>query len=172
MNDSTSSNPTSAAPDRNDRNGTTNPFAARWKWKAGGAAGLIATVVMGAAITGMHVPTLRLAIAGLYGQSGNFVVGWIAHLLHGTLFGVVFALLLSDPGLHRVSEWYWKTIVAGVVYGMMLAIVGAGIIMPIWLGFAGFTTPPSIPNVTTTTLVWHLIYGLVLGGLFPALTDI
>lgn len=150
---------------------TTDPFEAPWAWKGGGIAGFLATIVMGMFISVMNLPTLQLAIAGLYGQTGSLIAGWLAHLVHGTLFGLIFALLLSDPGLYRVTDWYWKTIVAGVVYGMMLAIVGAGIIMPIWLGFAGFPTPPSIPNVTTPMLVWHLIYGLVLGSLFPLLED-
>ena len=159
-------------PDADLGDETTGPFEATWAWKGGGVAGLLATLVMGVFISVMNLPTLQLAIAGLYGQTGNLVAGWFAHLAHGTLFGMIFALVLSDPGLYRVTEWYWKTTVAGVVFGMMLAIVGAGIIMPIWLGFAGFPTPPSIPNVTVPMLIWHLIYGLVLGGLFPVLEDI
>lgn len=127
---------------------------------------------MGALITAMNLPTLQLAITGLYGQSRYLAAGWFAHLVHGTLFGMIFALVLSDPGLYSVTDWYWKTILAGAVYGMMLAITGAGIIIPIWLGFAGFPTPPSIPNVTVPMLVWHLIYGLVLGGIFPAVETI
>ena len=150
---------------------TTDPFETNWAWKRGGIAGFLATVVMGAAISVMHLSTLQLAIAGLYGQSGNLIAGWVAHLVHGTLFGMIFALLLSDPGLYNVTDWYWKAIVAGVVYGLMLAIIGAGIIMPIWLGLAGFPTPPSIPNVTLPMLIWHLIYGFVLGGLVPMLED-
>lgn len=155
--------------DLDTRTDATDPFEARWSWKAGGLAGFVATVAMGAAISVGHLPTLRIAVAGLYGQSGSLAAGWAAHLLHGTLFGGLFALLLADPGLHRLSDWYWKTVVAGVVYGTMLAVAGAGIVMPIWLGAVGFPTPPSIPNVTVPLLLWHLVYGLVLGGLFPVL---
>lgn len=149
-----------------------NPFETTWGWKGGGIAGLLATVAMGVAISLMHLPTLQIAIAGLYGQSGNLGAGWVAHGAHGTLFGMVFALVLSDPGLYRLTDWYWKTILAGVTFSMMLAVVGAGIIMPIWLGFSGFSTPPQIPNVTVPVLIWHLVYGLVLGGIFPVLGDI
>ena len=153
-------------------NDSTAPFETRWAWKAGGISGFIATVAMGVAISLMNLPTLQVAIAGLYGQSGNLVAGWIAHVVHGTLFGAVFALVLSDPGLYRLTDWYWKTIVAGLTFGVVLAVVGAGIVMPIWLGFVGFPTPPSIPNVTVPVLVWHLVYGLVLGGIFPVFEDV
>lgn len=141
-------------------------FTATWAWKSGALAGLVATLVMGAAIAVVDLNTLRLAIAGLYGFEGNLLAGWVAHLVHGTLFGLIFAVVLSDPGLHRVSEWAWKTVLAGVVYGLVLAIVGAGFVMPIWLGIAGVGIDLSVPNVTTPILVWHVIYGLVLGGLF------
>lgn len=145
------------------------PFTSRWAWKGGAAAGLAATVVMGVAISTMRLETLRLAIAGLYGTPGSLVVGWVAHLVHGTIFGAIFAAILADPGLYGLSTWRWKTFIAGMVYGLVLAVVGAGVIMPIWLGAVGFPTPPRLPNVTVPMLVWHLIYGAVIGLVYPLL---
>lgn len=147
-------------------------FESDWAWKGGALAGLVATVVMGVAISAMNLGTLQLAIPGLYGLEGNLVAGWIAHVAHGTIFGLIFAGFMADPGLYRISDWVWKTLVAGIVFGMMLAIVGAGIVMPIWLGAAGFTTPPSIPNITKPMLLWHFIYGTVLGLLYPFVEDL
>lgn len=157
--------------DRDDDHGTSDQFGAGWRWRGGAIAGFVATVAMGFAITLVDASTMRLAIAGLYGQSGSLLAGWIAHLVHGTLFGMLFAVILSDPGIYRVADWYWKTIVAGVVYGLVLAIGGAGIIMPIWLTVAGFPAPPSIPNLTASLLVWHLVYGVILGAVFSALKN-
>lgn len=122
---------------------------------------------MGVAIALTDLATLGVAIAGLYGQEGALLAGWVAHLTHGTLFGVVFAAILSDPGLYRVSEWVWKSVASGVVYGLVLAVVGAGVVMPIWLSAVGFATPPAIPHVTLPLLGWHVLYGLVLGVPFP-----
>jgi hypothetical protein len=150
-----------------DAGAVADPFAARWNWRGGALAGLLATAAMGLAITAMNLSTLRVAIAGLYGQEGNLVVGWLAHLLHGTLFGLLFAALLADPGLYRVEASVWKSTAAGVLYGVVLAVAGAGIIMPIWLSLAGVSNPPTAPFVTLPTLVWHLVYGVVLGGVFP-----
>ncbi|WP_435178816.1 histidine kinase [Halorussus sp. AFM4] len=150
-----------------ERGEAVSPFEVKWAWKGGATAGLIATFAMGLAISVVQLSTLQIAIAGLYGFEGSLVAGWIAHLVHGSLFGVIFAGLMADPGLYRVSDSFSKTVVAGVVYGLVLAIIGAGIIMPIWFGLAGFPTPPSIPNVTVPLLIWHGIYGVVLGSLFP-----
>jgi hypothetical protein len=144
------------------------PFETGVSWRAGGVAGFAATAVMGVAISVMDLGTLRVAIAGLYGFEGSLVAGWIAHLAHGTLFGVVFATVLADPGLHRVSEWLWKTAVAGVVFGLVLGVVGAGIVLPIWLGVAGVDVEASVPFVTVPSLLWHGVYGVVLGAGFHA----
>lgn len=144
-------------------------FESRWDWQGGALAGMLATVVMGVAITVTDQSTLQVAIAGLYGQSGSLVAGWAAHLLHGTVFGSLFALILAEPGLYRLTDWYWKTIIAGIVYSLILAIAGAGIIMPIWLGTMGFPVPQSIPNVTAPMLLWHLVYGVTLGALYTVI---
>jgi len=143
------------------------PFETRWAWRGGAVAGAIATVATGIAISAVDLSTLRIAIAGLYGFQGQLIAGWIAHLAHGTLFGMIFAAILADPGLYRVSERHWKTIVAGVVYGLVLAVAGAGIVMPIWLGAVGVDLELTIPHVTVPLLAWHLVYGVVLGGVFP-----
>lgn len=148
--------------------GVADPFEARWAWKSGAVAGLVATVAMGLAITATDLSTLRLAVAGLYGFEGSLLAGWLVHLAHGTVFGVVFAAVLSDPGLFRLTERRWKTTLAGVVYGIVLAVGGAGVIMPIWLGVAGVSVPATVPNVTVPILWWHLLYGAVLGAVFPS----
>lgn len=150
--------------------GVAAPFAATWSPRGGAFAGLVATTVMGIAITLGDLSVVREAIAGLYAMEGSLVVGWVAHLVHGMLFGLLFALVLSDPGLYRVSEWPWKTVLAGVVYGLVLALAGAGVVMPIWLGVVGFADPPAVPHVTAPLVAWHLLYGAVLGATF-ALVD-
>lgn len=138
----------------------------RIDWRAGAASGFIATIIMGAAITAVDLATLRVAIAGLYGFEGSFAAGWVAHLIHGTLFGVLFAFVLADPILRRVNEWLWKSVAAGLVYSVVLAVAGAGVIMPVWLTIVGYNEPPTVPYITTPILTWHLLYGLVLGALY------
>lgn len=150
-----------------DHERAADAFESSPAWRGGALAGFAATVVMGLVITATRLAVLQESIAGLYGLQGSLVAGWVAHLAHGTLFGAVFALLLADPGLYRLTDWRWKTLLAGVVYALVLAVFGAGIIMPIWLDLAGFPGPPSIPFVTAPLLLWHLVYGVVLGAVFP-----
>lgn len=144
-----------------------DPFESEWSIRGGAVAGLAATVVMGLVIMATDVETLSVGIAGLYGLGGSLVAGWAAHLIHGTLFGVLFAMILADPGLHGLTRYRWKTLVVGLAFGLLLAVIGAGIVMPIWLWAVGATPQPSIPHVTMTTLGWHVVYGLALALLFP-----
>lgn len=144
-------------------------FESELDWRGGAVAGAAAAAAMGVGIGVVDLDTLRVAIAGLYGAEGNLAVGAFVHLVHGAVFGVVFAAVLADPSLHRVAVARWKATVAGVVYGLALSVVGTGIVMPIWLDVVGFPTPPAIPNVTGPIVAWHVVYGLVLGALFPSL---
>ena len=66
----------------------------------------------------------------------------------------------------------WETVVAGVVYGLVLAVVAAGILMPIWLSVVGFPTPPSVPNVTAPLLIRRAAYGALLGAFFPFVDEL
>jgi len=149
----------------------TDPFESEWAIRGGAVAGVLATIAMGVAISVMQLETLQSAIAGLYGQGGNLLAGWVAHLAHGTVFGIAFAGILSDPGLHRLTEWRWKTALAGLVFGLLLALVGAGFIMPVWLSAIGAAAVPPVPNVTVGLVIWHVIYGVVLGAVFPVVED-
>jgi len=135
----------------------------QFAWRRGAGAGLVASIVMGLAIMAVDLATLRQAIAGLYGFEGSLVAGWIVHLAHGTMFGIVFAFILLDPGIAGITSWVWKTTLAGIVYGLVLAVAGGGIIMPIWLGVVGVGNVSTIPHVTRPMLVWHAVYGAVLG---------
>lgn len=145
----------------------TDPFTGGVNWRAGAVSGFVAAAAMGLAITVVQLDTLRVAIAGLYGFEGSLVVGWLFHLLHGTLFGVVFAAVLSDPGLYRLADWRWKTLLAAVVYALVLAVVGAGFVMPLWLEIADVATPGPVPHLTVPLVAWHLVYGLALGVTYP-----
>lgn len=134
--------------------------------RAGAIAGFVATAITAVVLVVIDPELLTVTIPGLWGLSG-LGAGLVIHLLHGTLFGLVFAVVLADPSLVRITDWLWKTVIVGLVYGLVLAVVATGIILPAWLQFLGLGAAPEIPFVTWSLLVWHILYGLVLGVLFP-----
>jgi len=137
-------------------------FATPVAWRNGAIAGLLATVVMGLAISLGNLPILRDAIAGLYGQQGSLLAGWLAHLIHGTIFGVLFAAVLADPGVVDVPHSARAMALAGTVFGLVLGVVGAGFVLPMWFSAINPGTM-SVPTITTPLLIWHALYGVVLG---------
>lgn len=153
--------------DHSDRATERDPFEADLHWKGGAVAGFVATLAMGIAMMLVTPETLSETIAGLYGVPGSLVIGWLVHLFHGTIFGIGFAVLLDDPSLINVTGWLWKSVLVGILYGLLLAIVGTGVILPMWVSVVGFYEAPALPFVTVPLLAYHVIYGAVLGGLLP-----
>lgn len=147
-----------------------DPFEPHLGWRGGIIAGLVAAVAMGVGITVVEPALLRTEIAGLYGATGSLAAGWTVHLAHGALFGLVFAVIVADPSLANASHRYPAAIIAGVVYGVALAVVGMGILMPMWLDAIG-PAAPAIPNIGASLVAWHILFGVVLGLVFPRFDD-
>jgi hypothetical protein len=145
-----------------------DPFESHLGWRAGIAAGLVAAVTMGVGITVVEPALLRTEIAGLYGAAGSLAAGWVVHLGHGALFGLGFAVLVADPSLAAVSHRYPDAVLAGAAYGVVLALVGMGILMPMWLDAVGLAGP-AIPYLGASLVAWHIVFGVVLGVAFPRL---
>lgn len=148
-----------------------DPFEPHLGWRAGIGAGLVAAVVMGLGITLVEPTLLGDAIAGLYGAEGSLAAGWVIHLVHGAGFGLVFAVVVADPSLANLGHRYPGCLAAGLVYGVVLALVGMGMVMPMWLDAVGLAGAPEIPFLSFSLLAWHLLFGLVLGAAFPALDE-
>lgn len=139
-------------------------------WLRGALAGFVAAVAM-ALVVGVLGIGLFDTIAAMYGQAGTPVYGVLAHLVHGTLFGLLFAAVLSDPGLYAIEAQPVRSVLAGLVFGLALAVAGTGLILPIWVNALAGDLTLSIPYITGPLLVYHLVYGSVL-GLVYGLTDV
>ncbi|MEF8827071.1 MAG: HAMP domain-containing sensor histidine kinase [Halapricum sp.] len=109
-------------------------------------------VLLGGSVSGIGV---------FYGAPSP-VVGWITHEFHSIVFGFVFAGLIS-----LVPEQYHDHVPAylmiGVGWGLVLWLLAAGFVAPIWLRLLGF--PESVPNLSARLLGTHLIWGISLGPL-------
>lgn len=146
---------------------STRSIADGQTWVAGAISGLAGGIVLGLMLQLMMTPIIAMAIPALYGASG-IVAGWIAHLFHSLVFGLVFAgIVTSSSTLSGYANRVSSSLGLGIVYGVVLWIVAAAIVMPIWLGVVGFPAAPPLPNFNPMTLVGHVVYGAVLGVLFP-----
>jgi hypothetical protein len=135
-------------------------------WQAGVTGGILGAVAMAVAISAMNPPTLSMAIPGLYGLSGG-IAGWVVRLSHGAVLGVAFAWGVGPDGLS--IESVGKYVGSGAVWGAVTWVLLAAIIMPVWLNAVGFPNAPPLPNFAVPSLLWHLIYGVVLGAVYPRL---
>lgn len=140
----------------------------RGAWKGAVVAGSLGAIVMGALMSVMNPAVLAVAIPSLYGLAPppNGLLGWIVHVSHGAVLGVVFAALAGAAGIDRSIG---KSAAAGVVYGVVIWIALAALLMPLWLSAVGSPASPPFPNFAIPSLLWHVVYGVVLGALYPPL---
>jgi len=145
------------APERTDESGQSGVTPADIRRIS--IAALVAGTAMGAVVSqfGTGLPI----IGALYGVD-SAAVGWITHLFHSVVFGVVFAAVLDH---HDIYERVVSTVTIaalGAGYGVFLWLVAAGIVMSLWLNVVGVPTP--LPNLTVTGLLGHVLWGAILGG--------
>jgi hypothetical protein len=133
-------------------------------WLVGAVAGVAAGAAMAVWLVVLSPATIAVAIPRLYGLSG-MLTGWAVHLTHGAVFGAGFAAIALGADSRPVVA------LLGLAYGLVLWFVAAGTLMPIWLASVGFPAAPPVPNLEPVVLGAHLVYGVVLGALFPVLAD-
>lgn len=138
------------------------------RWFVGGVSGLIAGIIFGLMLQFMMTPVISVAIPALYGLTGN-VLGWIIHLIHSIIFGVIFTAIISIPQIKQYTDTQRGSGFVGLIYGVVIWVLAAAIVMPIWLQSVGFGNPPPLPNFNPQSLIGHLVYGVILGIIYPLL---
>jgi len=114
--------------------------------------------------------TSGLAIIGaLYGIE-SAVVGWITHLFHSVVFALLFVALTSWPPLRDRTDSVPAVTVLGVAWAVVLALVAAGMLMPVWISAVG-VGDLVFPNVTATSVMGHVLWGFVLGAVYGVLRE-
>jgi hypothetical protein len=135
-------------------------------------AGLAGGVVFGIMMQMMNAPTPQggqmpmMAMVAMVVGSMNVIVGWVYHLFNSAVIGAIFGWLLGERSQGLVAGLGW-----GAAYGFVWWILGALILMPLFLGmpaFAPLMMEPMRP-VAMGSLVGHFIYGIILGGGFVML---
>ena len=139
---------------------------------AGIIAGVVAGVVFGIMMQMMSAPTPdggkmpMMAMVAMVVGSQSLVVGWLYHLFNSAVIGALFGAFLGGR-----AHGYREGLAWGAAWGAFWWVLGALILMPVFLGmppFAALRMPPMRP-VAMGSLVGHLIYGLVLGATYVRL---
>jgi hypothetical protein len=132
-------------------------------------AGLIAGVVFGMMMQMMMAPTPdggqmpMLAMVGQIVGSPTVGAGWLYHLFNSAVIGAIFGWLLGARVHGYASALGW-----GAAYGFAWWIIGGLVLMPLFLGMPAFAPlmMPPMRLVAVGSLIGHLIYGLILAGVF------
>lgn len=135
---------------------------------SGGIAGLVAAAVMAPVWIYFRPFIVTNAAAALYNLQGS-LMGWVVHLVHGTVFGVLFAFLVTKSPLGTKVGGVSRSVASGMAYSLVLWVVGAGIVLPLGLLISDVPAAPLVPNLHPAGLAAHLVYGAVLGLLVPPL---
>ncbi|WP_439026059.1 DUF6789 family protein [Haloarchaeobius sp. DT45] len=138
-------------------------------WKAGVLGGLVGSAVMGALVLAMNPKTLAVAIPSLYtlAPPENPALGLVVHLSHGAVLGVAFAALVGVLDADSVAQ----RLGLGLGWGVVTWVALAALLMPVWLDAVGSPANPPFPNFAIPSLLWHAVFGLVLGGVYAAVDD-
>ena len=140
----------------------------------GAVAGIAGGVVFGVMMQMMQAPTPDgssipvMQMVAMVVRSNSIAVGWLYHLFNSALLGALFALLFGTR-IHGYSGGFSY----GALWGIVWWVLGGLILMPVLLGmpaFASLRMPPMRP-MAMGSLLGHLIYGLILGGVFVRLSS-
>jgi len=94
-------------------------------------------------------------------RSDSIAVGWVYHLFNSAVIGAMFGWLFGNRATSYGSGFGW-----GAAYGVIWWVLGALILMPMFLGMPAFAPLKMMMPVALGSLVGHLMYGVILGVLF------
>ncbi|ESS04960.1 MAG: hypothetical protein A07HR67_00310 [uncultured archaeon A07HR67] len=122
-------------------------------------AGLGAGAVMG----GVYLLTSGVlpVIGALYGVE-SAAIGWVTHLFHSVVFALLFVAGASVSSVHKHVGRPVGAAIVGLVWGIVLWLVAAGVVMPVWLRAVGIVA--SLPTLPAVGLVAHGLWGVTLGA--------
>ncbi|NGM68218.1 hypothetical protein G6M89_04205 [Natronolimnobius sp. AArcel1] len=154
--------------------GTTN-------WILGGAiGGIVGSLTFGFVLWAVNPTIITETIPALYGIDPIGTAGWIFHIAHGLVLGLLFGFLVSREFIrgtlmtHADADFLdsmgvsTRLTLAGFVYG--LAIWALLPLVPTWLAIGGLDTA-GFPFFAFESLVGHALYGLFLGWLFSLVVE-
>lgn len=150
-------------------------------WVGGLVGGLVGAAVFGLLMWFASPEFLRSSIPALYGIEPAGTIGWVLHLIHGALLGLVFAVVVTRDRVAATLTADVETkaldstgtgsrlAAAGLAYGIAVWAILPMIVMPAWLGAVGYEGPPVGPTaIALESLAGHVVFGLLLGLVYAA----
>lgn len=170
------------SPDPDGPSGT--GMASSFGWAIGGAVGGTAgTILFGLVMWVVDPEVFSTAIPALYGIEARGTVGWLLHVVHGVVLGLVFGFLVTRRPVLGVIETDVETdalsrtgtgarvVAAGFAYGLAVWAVLPVAVQPVWAGAVGGDAS-AFPAVALESMGGHLLFGIVLGAVFAAIVDV
>ena len=105
-------------------------------------------------------------VALLYGMEGSPATGLYVHLIHSFAVGMVYAWIVGFETVRAFATRMTTGVVVGVTFGLLLWLVAASVLMPLWLGAVTSRSPP-VPDFDRIFLAGHVVYGIILGAGYP-----
>ena len=123
------------------------------------AAGLGAGTAMGGVY--LLASGVLPVIGALYGVE-SAAIGWVTHLFHSVVFALLFVAGASTSPVREYVGRPVGTAGVGLAWGVVLWLVAAGVVMPVWLRAVGIVA--SLPTLPAVGLVAHALWGVTLGA--------
>lgn len=120
---------------------------------AGVAGGLVGGLMFGVLMQMMGMIPMVAMLVG----STSVALGWLVHLAISAFIGATFAILFA-----RWATTLGRSAVIGMGYGVVWWVLGALLLMPARLGMDVFM----FNSTAWQSLMGHLVYGLLLGGVY------
>lgn len=143
------------------------------EWGRGAAGGLVGGIIFGFVIRfGMPEDVILRAIPSLYGVSGPApIAGWIFHLFHSVLFGLIYTKIMSYNGLTEHASDPIEGAVAGTIHAYILMILITVVYSLAF--FAGISVPEELPlpYVGMASYLGFTVFGAVLGVVYALLDN-
>lgn len=162
---------------------TEHGFGGTGNWLFGGAlGGVVGSLLFGGVLWLVDPAIITETVPAIYGLETVGTAGWIFHVVHGLVLGIVFGFLVSrDPilgtlmadvetGFIAAMGPSLRLALAGVVYGLAVWTVLPLLVLPLWVTIGGIADP-GFPVVAAEGLFGHLLYGLLLGALFSVFVE-
>ena len=111
----------------------------------------------------MAMMSMLPMVGMLVGQESS-VVGFIVHMGISGFFGAVFGLVAV-----RFFQGWSQLLIAGVVYGIIVWVVGALVMMPLLLGMNEMVF--QVGQAQWMSLIGHIVFGLITGGIYAWLSQ-